>query len=151
AAAPLTPPSRRMPYAHWLRLVLPYTQHPTAADLNDSIMAEQARRGEAITGRVHYAKWSTRAVYELYQLMRITAVHLPEVTAPLLVLSAAQDQTVLPQDALHIQQQVRSLHIETAVLPQGGHIVLQDVGREAAFAIIGEFLARQAAGPAGSD
>nr|MCU0514853.1 alpha/beta fold hydrolase [Anaerolineae bacterium] len=33
AAAPLTPPSRRMPYAHWLRLVLPYTQHPTAADL----------------------------------------------------------------------------------------------------------------------
>ncbi|MGB1288267.1 MAG: alpha/beta hydrolase, partial [Aggregatilineales bacterium] len=54
----------RMQYAKPISVIKPYMDFPTGDDLQHTILTEQKKRGEALTGRVNYSKWATRAVHE---------------------------------------------------------------------------------------
>lgn len=144
AAAPLTLSEERLSLRHarWVNLVMPYTDHPGEADLNAEIIAEQKRRGEDLTSRVHYRKWSSRAVHEFYLLEQTVQVHIAKVTSPLFLLYAQLDTTGSLEQAQRIAAQVRSEHIETHIIKEGGHIIFQDKGRNHAFAALSDFVAR---------
>jgi carboxylesterase len=141
-ATPITAPSSRMRRARLLSWFKPYNQNPPSDALQTAIHAEQTRRGDPKIGRVHYVAWATRAVYELYLLMEIMPEYLPQITAPLLLLTADHDGTVVKGDEQFIAQHVKSTHIEQCSVTQGGHIMFQDVGREEAFRLLGEFIQR---------
>jgi carboxylesterase len=142
AAVPITPPNTLMQYAHLLNLVLPYTQHPSEPELNAAIEAEQQQRGDAIVSRVHYPRWSSRAIYELYLLMHIARETLSTLSIPLMLLGAKQDQTVKHADHHLIWDMVQSQHIEEHWLAKGAHLIFQDVGRDEAFHIVASFIER---------
>lgn len=142
AASPIVPPAPIMRWTRWLSLVRPYSYHPSEDDLNATILAEQDARDEETVGRVHYARWSSRAVYELYLLIGETEQILPQVTAPLLLLYAEQDITAAAHNAERIAQSVSSEQVETVLIDEGAHIMFQDVGREVAFDAVAAFIAK---------
>lgn len=129
-------------FAKWIDLVVPFTEHPSEPELNAQIVAEQEKRGEPITSRVHYQKWSSRAVHEFFLLEQAVQANLASVTAPILLLYAEQDTTGSPDQAQLIADGVRSSHIEHYLLKDGGHIIFQDAGRDEAFTVVGDFVAR---------
>lgn len=146
AAAPVVPPGGLVPYSKLIDPVVPYTEHPSEPELNAVIEAEQRRRGEPIYSRVHYPRWSTRAVYEMHKLISLVPDHLAGIQAPLLLLYAAQDRTAPPEHAEKIAACVASGTIEQYVLKEGAHIIFQDVGREEAFRVVGDFVQRYTQG-----
>lgn len=129
-------------FANYINLVMPYTEHLSEADLNAEILAEQEKRGEEQIGRVHYSKWSSKAVHQFYLLEKALQANISRVTAPLFLLYAEQDTTGSPQQAKQIAANVRSKEIETYLLKEGGHIIFQDSGREEAFIALANFVAR---------
>lgn len=140
-ATPIEAPSPLLPWAWLIAYVLPYTHHPNEAELHTVILEEQERRGEAPIGRVHYAKWSSRAVAQFNRLLRAAQDRLSLVRAPLLLLYANDDKTA-PQAHMHkIAEAVASPQIEKRLLTAGAHILFQDVGREEAFTIVADFIA----------
>lgn len=142
AASPIDLQLRLLPYLRLLDLVMPYTYHSSELSLNLEIEAEQRRRGEKVFSRVHYPRWSTRAIHEFYQLMKMTRNNLPKIQAPLLLLYAEQDETAPVRDALAIASRVQSAVIEHYTLSQGSHIIFQDVGRDEAFVAVADFVQR---------
>jgi carboxylesterase len=140
AASPVHVPHPLMRFTRWLSWIRPYTHHPGTEKLNAIIRAEQERRGEPAYSRVHYPRWSSRAVYELYRLIRTASDHLNQVTAPLLLLYAERDATASLDNMHHIAQQVQSDLVQTYILTQGEHIIFQDDGREEAFAAVADFI-----------
>lgn len=126
-----------------LDLLRPYTYHLTEPELAAQIEVEQKRRGDSIiNSRVHYDKWATRAIYEYYAVERVARQHLSQVTAPLLLLYAQQDETGTIADAETIAAHVRSSKIEKHILKDGAHIIFQDSGRDEAFQVVADFVAR---------
>jgi carboxylesterase len=144
-ATPLKLEGRILPYTRWLSRVLPFTQQPSESELNAVIEAEQARRGEPVYSRVHYSKWATRAVYEIYRLSQEMQPYLASVTVPMLLLYSQQDTTAPMSNMDIITAAVKSRSIEKYILTSGAHIIFQDVGREEAFHVVGDFIARHAA------
>ena len=132
-----------MPYARSVSYLFPFTHHPSEPELNAKIEAEQARRAEPVYSRVHYPKWATRAVYELHLLTKVAKSILPSVTSPLLLLYAAQDTTSPPENMDIIKANVQSKVIEKHILDAGAHIIFMDEGREEAFKVVSNFIARQ--------
>jgi carboxylesterase len=130
-------------FTRLIDLVRPYTYHPSETELNAVIEKEQKRRGDSIiVSRVHYPKWSTRAVYEYYRLERVAKRQLSGVTKPLLLVYAEQDDTGIVKDAETIAARVRSSKIEKHILKDGGHIIFQDADRDEAFQAVADFVAR---------
>jgi carboxylesterase len=144
SAAPITlnNRSRSLRLARFIKILLPYTMHPSEKELNAVIEAEQRKRGEELISRVHYAKWSTRAVHEFGIVERVARENLAKVTAPLLLLYAKNDVTGLVDDMELIAATVRSKVLEKHVLKDGEHIIFQDAGREEAFRVVGDFVSR---------
>lgn len=142
AGSPLTVPEPRMKHAPWLSYLRPYLPRPNGPRLHEIIVEEQKRRGEPTIGRVHYDRWATRALYELYQLIVLTRPYVPDVKAPLFLLYAAADDTVNANDDIFLQTEVGSRHVERHRLAQGKHIIFQDEGRDEAFDRVADFLRR---------
>jgi carboxylesterase len=142
AAVPHAVPSRAMPYARWLSLVYRYSTHETAPAFQAEIRAEQARRGQPQTGRVHYSQWSNRAVYELYRLILRLPPALASIQAPTLVLNARHDDTVTLDDQARVVRDLRSRAVETRIIEAGGHLLFLDAGHQEAAVVVGDFLAR---------
>ena len=141
AGSPFRTPRKTMPFTRFVSSILRFTSHPTGDPLQSVIRAEQQRRGEPIIGRVNYVKWSSRAVYELHRLIQVSYDNLPNVTVPLLLVYARQDETILWGDHELVAERVNSDILELCLLDDGGHIIFQDTGRDAAFATIGQFIA----------
>lgn len=140
-AAPARFRSRMVQYAHLLRYFLPYTNQSDKSDLPEIIRAEQKRRGEPVLGRVRYGIWSTAAVSQLYRLAQVTYRHLPDVTAPLLLVYSKADKTVPLHDQETIASRVSSTIIQKHILERSSHILVQDVERDLVFEQVGEFVA----------
>lgn len=121
-------------------LMMPYTEHPSEPELNAVIIAEQEKRGETVTSRVHYPKWSTRAVHEFYRLMTYTRKMVGKVSTPVLLLYAEHDETAPPAQMDWLAKHIKSKHIEKATLHQGGHIIFQDAARDEAFETVARFI-----------
>lgn len=130
-------------YTRLIDLIRPYIYYPSEPELLVEIESEQKRRGDTIiNSRVHYPKWSTRAIYEFYAVERVTRQNLSRVTAPLLLLYAEQDDTGSIAESETIAKHVRSSIIEKHILKDGGHIIFQDTGRDEAFQAVADFVAR---------
>lgn len=147
AAAPYTRPSWLMLAVPFLTPVLPYTVHGPGDELDVYVRAEQARRGQPQIGRVHYRRWATRAVGELDTLVRQSHDALPRVSAPALLLYAANDPTARIHNSALAAGRLGSAIKEQVTLGRGGHILFQDVAHEEACAAVADFVERQA-GPA---
>jgi carboxylesterase len=131
------------PYARWLKYALRYSDQSDKSTLPERLRAEQARLGETVTGRVRYDRWSTSAIAELHALTTLTHAHLADVTAPLLLIYSAADETVPLENQDLVAQGVRSKTIERCTLQKSGHIIPQDVEREDAFRVMSDFIQRQ--------
>jgi carboxylesterase len=144
-ATPLQFDGRVLPYTRQLSGIMPFTHQPSEPELNALIEAEQKRRNEAIHSRVHYARWATRAVYEIYRLSIEMRPYLGKVTVPLLLLYAQNDTTAPLVNMDMLTNAVKSNIIEKHILKTGSHIIFQDVGRDEAFQVVADFIARRAA------
>ncbi len=142
-AAPVVFRSRRMMLARFVRHLIPYSRQPDRSNLPQLIRDEQSRRGEPVQGRVRYDDWSTHAVAELYALAQVVRRQLPQVTASLLLIYSESDQTVPIENAAIIAREVCSRTVEQHTLRASGHILTQHVEREAVFALVADFIARQ--------
>lgn len=91
---------------------------------------------------MHYQKWASKAVHQFYLLEKITQTILAQVTTPVLLLYAEQDKTGSVEQGEHISNIIRSSIIEKHILKEGGHIVFQDKGRNEAFHVLADFIAR---------
>jgi len=131
-----------MRLANYINYVMPYTDHPGDPELEAQILAEQEKRGVEQIGRVHYKKWSSKAVHQFYLLEKAVQANISRVTVPLFLLYAEQDETGSPEQAKQIAAGVRSKEVETYLLKDGGHIIFQDSGREEAFQALADFVAR---------
>ena len=142
-AAPLYPSQKAIRYTPWLKYFRRYFTIPDSNTFTDQVLDEQVRRGEPAIGRVNYTRWSVQAVAELYALMQVTRQHLPEITAPLLLIYSQQDDTVPLANMAEIAGLVRSAHVEQHTLNECNHIITQDVEREEAFCAVADFIAEQ--------
>ena len=140
-AVPLQNPSALMPYTGILHWLMPYTTHPSEDWLLQMVREEQLRRGEEAIGRIHYARWATRAIYELHHMIEQGRAALPQISGPLLLLYAEQDQTAPISNMAYAAQAASKAQIEQVTLTEGAHVVFMDVGREEACRRIAAFVA----------
>jgi carboxylesterase len=144
-ASPITFPAR-IRQTRWLRYLRPFTDQSDKSELQYVIREEQARRGEAVIGRVRYDQWSTAALYQLYLLSVHTHAQLAAVKAPLLLLYSTADPTVPYEQARLIADGVSSSVVEQKTLFQSGHILPQDCERDLVFATVADFVRRHTKG-----
>lgn len=139
-ASPVQFDSRLMPHANWVRYFKPYNFYPTPPELNEKIKAEQAQRGEPITGQVRYELWSVAAINQLYKLVQTTYAKLPAVNVPLLLIYSEKDDVVSHDNCELIANRVGSQHIEKHYLKKSGHILTQDDERQTVLQLAAEFV-----------
>ncbi len=141
-AAPAEFESRTVKMAHWLQHVLRYTDQTDKSPFVPLLKAEQARRGEPVLGRVRYDLWASRAVAELNEMTDYAYEHLPNVTAPTLLVYSRKDETIPYANMAKIQARIGAQTVETHTLEMSGHILPQDVERETVFETVESFLQR---------
>ncbi len=143
AGSPIRIPNNQMRFARLASLFRAFTYHPTGEPLQGTVKAEQERRGESVIGRVNYIPWSSRAVHELYLLIKIAYDFLPQIKMPTGLVYAIQDETILWGDHEIVAERLGTSEVETYIIEQGGHIIFQDTGREEAFHAVGDFIRQQ--------
>ena len=137
AMAPaIYPPDRRMVIARLLTPFMPYSRKDLA-DLHDPI---------ALAEHADYDLIPTRAVAELYALMRHTRRRLNQVDAPLLLIFARHDRVVPLHTLDTIWARVASTDRQRLILERGGHIITEDYDTDLACAAISQFLQQYSPG-----
>jgi carboxylesterase len=129
-APPILTPDWRMSIARFIWRFKPYSVKGLA-NLHDE---------EALLQHADYEHNPTRAVAEMYDLIRRTRFELKMIYCPLLLIFARHDSVVSIKNADYIWPRVRSVHKEKFILERGGHIMTEDVDKAVAFQKIGEFL-----------
>lgn len=141
-ASPVQFNSSLIHYARWLKYVLRDTDQTDRSGLDGIVREEQARRGEAVIGRVRYDRWATAAVAELYALSQEVDALLPQIRAPLLLVYSEGDHTAPPANGERIHARAASSGPPPTVLQRSGHNLPVDVEREAVFGLVTEFALR---------
>lgn len=78
-----------------------------------------------------YGRRSTRAIVELFRLMRLVRWELPMVRQPVLILHGARDRVVDPRNASDIARRlVCAAYVERHVYPRSGHTISIDIDRD---------------------
>jgi carboxylesterase len=131
---PLRPYDKRMKYARFLALFLPYTAKGLA-DLHDP---------KALADHADYPRIPTRAAAELYSLTRALERQLPRVDTPLLVIQSRHDRVVPPDNAQSIFDRVASGDKRLVWLDRGGHIATEDYDKDIVFEATLRFIEAQA-------
>ncbi len=134
-APPILTPDWRVPLARFIAPFKPYTVKGLANLHDPAALAEHA----------DYMRFPTRAVAEMYALIRQTQRELPKVKIPLLLIHARHDRVVALDGANYIWQRVSSIDKARVVLERGGHIITEDYDQEIAFQHIVAFLNQHAA------
>ena len=131
-APPILTPDWRVPLARFIAPFKPYTMKGLA-DLHDAA---------ALAEHADYVRFPTRAVAQMYDLIRQVRRELPQVKVPLLLIHARHDRVVTLPGADYIWQQVSSIDRERVVLERGGHIITEDYDKNTAFQHIVAFLSK---------
>lgn len=131
-----------MARARWLKYVLPYSDRSDRSTLPQIVREEQARRGEPVRGRVRYDRWPLAGIDQLYQLAGVASERLDRITAPILTMYSTGDKTVPLTSRDRVMERVRSAEQTHLLLEQSGHILPQDVEREAVFEGVTNFIER---------
>jgi carboxylesterase len=131
-APPILTPDWRVPLARLIAPFKPYTVKGLA-DLHDQA---------ALVEHADYTRFPTRAVAEMYDLIRQVRAELPQVIAPLLLIHARYDRVVALPGADYIWRRVGTLDKERIVLERGGHIITEDYDKDVAFEQMAAFLSK---------
>lgn len=107
-------------------------------------ISPEQREFNARAGRVVYDRLPLRAVESLYQFIGMVRKSLPQITVPVLVIHSVKDEVIAPNSGMYIYQHVSSPHKEFLELQQSGHIITEDVEKEAVFEKVGDFLSKYA-------
>lgn len=143
-AAPLSLPSKILPYAKYLQWVMPTYETPDTTDFPQRLSAEQRQRGFPAVGRLRYQRWATRGVAELYELMAVVRGRLPLIHTPALLMYSAGDQTVPISNLSLLERGLSSEDVEVRRFEKSGHILTQDVECDAVFDAVGNFIHQRA-------
>lgn len=127
-----------------LKYLRPFTDQSDRSAFPEYLREEQARRHEPVLGRVRYGLWPTTAVEQLLRLMQVTRQHLPQVSAPLLLMYSEMDDVVAPVSQDLIRSAVGSATVQTARFTRSGHILTQDLEHAEVFRQAAEFVAAHA-------
>ena len=139
-AAPIALDFWQIRMARWLKYLLPYTTHEDRWGLNERVLAEQARRGEPLTGRIRYDIWSSAAVAELYAVMNATRQTLAQVTAPTLLIYSTADDVVPYAECEKVKNGLLNAPVMCHTLHESRHNLPMDVERETVFEHVGQFV-----------
>ncbi|MBP7689844.1 MAG: alpha/beta fold hydrolase [Thermoflexales bacterium] len=131
-APPILTPNRLVPLARFIAPFKPYFVKGLA-NLHDPV---------ALAEHADYTQFPTRAVAQMYTLIRQVQRELPRITVPLMLIHARHDEVVALDGADYIWSRVSSAQKERVLLGRGGHIITEDYDRDVAFEQIGSFLAR---------
>ncbi len=133
-APPILTPNRLVPLARFIAPFKPYFVKGLANLHDPAALAEHA----------DYTQFPTRAVAQMYTLIRLVQRELPRITVPLLLIHARHDEVVSLDGADTIWQRVSSTQKERVVLERGGHIITEDYDKDVAFQHIAAFLSKHA-------
>jgi carboxylesterase len=151
-----------LPYA-WPGWVVPWGRHlvkwysPLAgADLADPAVQERIRRRTSAAGidfadpavqeRIRAAsRVSVASVYQLQLLLRDVRRHLPDVSAPLLIMHGRRDDVVAPRQAETIYARAASADKRLVWLDGSHHMLPTDVDRQQVWEAAWEFIRARAA------
>jgi carboxylesterase len=124
-----------------LRPVLFSVPANSSGDFSRQVAAEQARRGERVTGHVAYGQRPLCAVVQLAALLEEARRALPQVRVPALLIHARHD-TLIPLGSMQrIYDALGSADKRTLTLERGGHVVTEDVDHPLVFEAAAEFIA----------
>lgn len=117
------------------------TAPPEGDHLDEIVRAEQAARGEVLTGRISYPRYPAWGVAQLWALLDAMRAELPRVTAPALLIQSTEDDVVPTEHVERIYAALGSVDKRKLILTAGHHVITEDVMREEAFKAVGEFFA----------
>ncbi len=142
-AAPVRLQNRLMPYARWIKYGMRYSDRPDTSHMPQLLRDEQHKRGEPVVGRVHYARWATAAIAELYDLMQVAFAQVPQIACPLLLVYSRTDETVPYDNMQLLVQAAAQAQVQTVTLDNSHHVLIQDGERDMVFAAVAAFIAQQ--------
>ncbi|MBI3244467.1 MAG: alpha/beta fold hydrolase [Chloroflexi bacterium] len=125
----------RMNFANLIALFQPYIKKEPADP------AELARLVE----HVSYAAWTTTALKQFANYLRVTDEALPRVAAPALLIHSKGDTFILPHNLPYIYEHIGSKDKEMLWLEQSGHIVTEDLERHILFERAAAFINKHVA------
>lgn len=92
-------------------------------------------------GRISYPVTPVAAIGELMDYLTVVRQNLPHVTAPALLLHAADDPTVPPINLNTIERELGSAHKKAILLEEGAHVITESPAqKENVFAAVREFV-----------
>lgn len=112
-----------------------------SGEFSQQVAAEQARRGERVTGHVAYGQRPLSSVVQLATLLEEARRALPQVRVPALLIHARNDTLVSVDSMQHIYDALGSDDKRTLTLERGGHVVTEDVDYPLVFEAVTEFIA----------
>jgi carboxylesterase len=143
-AAPVYLDIALLRFAPLIQFIRPYytgrNDNP-GEDLDTRVRVIQREQGREAYGRMAYDIKPTRSVGQLHRLMNEVRRHLPEVTAPLLLIYSRGDRTVPFGNLEVIANAVRSSDLVTRTLDHSDHCLTQEIERETVFEMVWDFLA----------
>ncbi|MBN1565225.1 MAG: alpha/beta fold hydrolase [Anaerolineae bacterium] len=142
-AAPLYVDNPLMPYARFIKYVRRFIAI-NPGDLDARVRDIQRAMGRDDYGRVAYDDVRpTASAAQLYDLMQEVRAHLGEITVPLQLIYSRADQTVPFENMKQVADGVRSTDLVQHVLERSDHVVTQEIEREAAYALVWQFLSER--------
>jgi len=136
----ICPPLQLQP---WLQPVVGLLKYvlPVLPTLHADVYDPEALWREA----GEFYRWApTRTVESSLQFLPHVQATLPQVTAPVLILTALHDHVVPTHDAYMIYHLLGSRTKHLVIFPRSAHVLMKDYDREALFAKTAAFVARQA-------
>jgi len=99
---------------------------------------------EAIESHFSYARYPTKAILQLNNLLEAMRKSLPEVTIPALLIHAVKDTGVIPEnmDLIYKNLGTPQENKKKILLENSGHVVTRDMEKELVFKSIHEFIQR---------
>jgi carboxylesterase len=95
---------------------------------------------EAVARLWHYPRLPTESIYQMTRLARETRRVLPRLRAPLLVMQGRHDTTIHPGCGAYVYEHAGSADKTLTYFERSGHILTEDVEREAVWAGISDFI-----------
>ncbi len=140
-AAPLYVDNRLLPLAGMLKFVRPYYPADVSDNLDARVREVQRAMGRDDYGRVAYDERNpTAAVAQLHALMGEVRAHLPQITAPLLLVYSKADRTVPFDNMQQVADGVRSADLVQHTLEHSDHVLTQDDERDTVFELVWDFI-----------
>lgn len=120
----------RLPFLRPLSVVVPY------ASKGHSDMKDKENKDQ----HANYSSYPTRAIIELDALLQETRTHASEISIPILLIHSRADLGVPFENMEKYLAAIPSKQKSNLVLEKSGHVVTEDIERDAAFHAIDDFI-----------